>query len=74
MSIDTVPSAPYNSPLIQFLRDELEIDSQAMAIALKHPSHRTNLPTILWQYGIINSSQLDKVFNWLERHGTAEWS
>ena len=66
-------TVPYDSPLVQFLRDELNIAAQEMAIALKHPSHKTNLPTILWQYGIISSSQLDQVFNWLEHNGTVEW-
>ncbi|MGD1852332.1 MAG: DUF2949 domain-containing protein [Cyanophyceae cyanobacterium] len=63
---------PSESRLIQFLKDELNIASQEMAIALKHPSHTTNLPTILWQYGIISSSQLDQVFNWLENNAIPE--
>ena len=62
----------YNSPLLQFLRDELNIATQEMAIALKHPSHKTNLPTILWQYGIIDSDQLGQVFDWLEDHAIVE--
>ncbi|MEM9246269.1 MAG: DUF2949 domain-containing protein [Cyanobacteria bacterium P01_F01_bin.153] len=65
-------TAPSESRLIQFLKDELNIASQEMAIALKHPSHKTNLPTILWQYGIITSSQLDQVFSWLENNAVAE--
>lgn len=66
-------TSPYDSPLVQFLRDELNIAAQEMAIALKHPAYKTNLPTILWQYGIISSSQLDQVFNWLERNDTVKW-
>lgn len=65
-------TTPYESRLIQFLRDEFNLASQEMAIALKHPFHATNLPTILWQYGIIDSNQLGQVFDWLEQNAVAE--
>lgn len=53
--------------LIQFLREELSIPTESIAIALKQPEQDSNLlPMILWQYGLITLEQLDRIFDWLE--------
>lgn len=53
--------------LIQFLREELSIPTESIAIALKQPEHDSNLlPMVLWQYGLITLEQLDRIFDWLE--------
>lgn len=53
-------------PLIQFLEDDLSIPQESVEIALRHPEHSTQLPMILWQYGLITLEQLDRVFAWME--------
>lgn len=53
--------------LIDFLKDELAVPSPAIAIALRHQEQGSNLlPMILWQYGLITTQQLDRVFEWME--------
>jgi Protein of unknown function (DUF2949) len=53
--------------LIIFLRDELAVSEAAIALALRKGEQELNfLPIILWQYGLISLSQLDRLFDWLE--------
>ena len=58
--------------LVQFLRWELAIPASSIAIALRHPEKDTGqLPMILWQYGLVNLEQLDRIFDWLAQFGSA---
>jgi hypothetical protein len=53
--------------LIRFLREELAIPQDSIAVALKQNEHGSNLlPMVLWQYGLITLEQLDRIFDWLE--------
>lgn len=53
--------------LIHFLREELSIPASAIALALRqHEQGSEFLPMVLWQYGLITTEQLDRVFDWLE--------
>lgn len=53
--------------LINFLQDELSIPSASIALAERHSEQCPNLiPMILWQYGLVNLSQLDRIFDWME--------
>ena len=53
--------------LINFLQSELEIPPEAISLAQKTETLEPNiLPIILWQYGMLNVEQLDRVFDWLE--------
>ncbi|MBD2304387.1 DUF2949 domain-containing protein [Chroococcidiopsis sp. FACHB-1243] len=53
--------------LMSFLRDELSVSEAAIALALKKGEQELNfLPMVLWQYGFITLSQLNRVFDWLE--------
>ena len=53
--------------LINFLQSEFEISSEAISLARKQKTLEPNiLPIILWQYGMLNIEQLDRVFDWLE--------
>mgnify|MGYP002784679025 CR=1 FL=1 len=52
--------------LISFLRNELSVSDAAIALALKKGEQEVFLPMVLWQYGLITLSQLDRVFDWLE--------
>lgn len=53
--------------LISFLKTELEIPAEAISLARKKaPVEPHTLPIILWQYGLLDKKQLDRVFDWLE--------
>ena len=53
--------------LINFLRSELKISAEAISLAQRNQVVEPNiLPIILWQYGLLDTKQLDRVFDWLE--------
>ena len=53
--------------LINFLKSELEISAGAISLAQKTQIIEPyTLPIILWQYGLLDKKQLDRVFDWLE--------
>ncbi len=53
--------------LINFLQEELEISAAAIALALRQAEpDLSQLPMILWQYGLVTLSELERVFDWLE--------
>ncbi|MDF0553102.1 DUF2949 domain-containing protein [Kamptonema sp. UHCC 0994] len=55
-----------DAQLINFLRGELAIPTAAIAIALRQSDRDTSqLPIILWQYGLVSLEQLDRIFDWL---------
>ncbi|QUY43886.1 DUF2949 domain-containing protein [Acaryochloris sp. 'Moss Beach'] len=54
--------------LIRYLRDELLIPADAIALAIRQQHHLSSqLPIILWQFGFVSLKQLNQVFEWLER-------
>ncbi|MGK7915731.1 MAG: DUF2949 domain-containing protein [Prochloraceae cyanobacterium] len=56
--------------LISFLQQELEISTEQIELAERQVSQNPNqLPMVLWQYGLVDLWQLDKIFDWLE-HST----
>ena len=53
--------------LIKFLRSKLNVSVEAISLARKTQDLEPNtLPIVLWQYGFLNTQQLDQVFDWLE--------
>ena len=53
--------------LINFLRTDLDISTDAIALAKRNHNIEPNiLPIVLWQYGFLNIGQLERVFEWLE--------
>ena len=53
--------------LIPFLQQDLGVSIEQIELALRHIQETPNqLPMILWQYGLINLEQLEKIFDWLE--------
>jgi Protein of unknown function (DUF2949) len=60
---------------IRFLQEDMEIGAAEIAIAQRLlekliPQQSVQdsnlLATILWQYGLVNLKQLDRMFDWLE--------
>jgi hypothetical protein len=53
--------------LIQFLQQELNISLEQIELALRQVrSVPHQLPMVLWQYGLVNLWQLERIFDWLE--------
>jgi Protein of unknown function (DUF2949) len=53
--------------LIQFLQQDLALSIDQINLALRNIQETPNqLPMILWQYGLINLEELDKIFDWLD--------
>lgn len=57
--------------LIDYLRGELAISNSAIAVALRHGEQdATQLPMVLWQYGLVTLEQLNLIFDWLQTQPT----
>ncbi len=53
--------------LIRFLQEELAIPGAAIRLALKQCQEQLHiLPIALWQYGLVTTEQLDRIFDWME--------
>ncbi|MFB2771101.1 DUF2949 domain-containing protein [Pelatocladus sp. BLCC-F211] len=53
---------------INFLQNELELSSRDIAVALrKRELENGPLPMLLWQYGLVDIEQLERIFDWLEK-------
>lgn len=53
--------------LISFLQEDLAVPNTSISLAMRQRENSTStLPIILWQYGLITLSQLDRIFDWLE--------
>ncbi|NEP18142.1 MAG: DUF2949 domain-containing protein [Leptolyngbya sp. SIO4C1] len=60
-------NAAIKSQMLDFLQHELQIAPEALSLALSHQEQATQLPMILWQYGLVTLPQLDQIFDWLEQ-------
>lgn len=55
------------SRFIQFLQEEINLPQDYIAMAKRSSEQNPSLiPMVLWQYGLINLDQLDKIYDWLE--------
>lgn len=53
--------------LINFLQSEFKISVAAISLAKKtHNVESHTLPIVLWQYGLLDTEELNQVFDWLE--------
>ena len=53
--------------LIEYLVEEVGVSSESIQLALRQPRMNTTvLPMVLWQYGLFNLQQLEKIWDWLE--------
>ncbi|MBD0314641.1 MAG: DUF2949 domain-containing protein [Microcoleus sp. T3-bin5] len=56
-----------NAQLLDYLQGELAISNSAIAVALRHSEQdASQLPMVLWQYGLVTLEQLNLIFDWLE--------
>ncbi|OAB62815.1 hypothetical protein AY599_19360 [Leptolyngbya valderiana BDU 20041] len=51
-------------PLTQFLRQDLNLSEDAIALATRQAPTRHHLPMVLWQYGLVSLSELERIWDW----------
>ncbi|QSJ17737.1 DUF2949 domain-containing protein [Nostoc sp. UHCC 0702] len=52
---------------INFLHKELALSNADIAVALRHRELDNGpLPMLLWQYGLVNLEQLERILDWLD--------
>ncbi len=57
------------SRFLKFLQEELNLSQDSIAMAKRSSEQNPSLiPMILWQYGLINIDQLDRIYDWLENY------
>jgi hypothetical protein len=60
-------TSPSQDKLIQIINQELDISSDSLAMAIRQSQNVIgSLPMILWQYGLINLNQLDRILAKIE--------
>jgi hypothetical protein len=53
--------------LIRFLKEEFALSSHCVELGLRQCQASVgSLPIVLWQYGFIDRTQLERIFDWLE--------
>ena len=58
-----------NKKLLQFLQKELALSKADISVATRHPEFNHGpLQMLLWQYGLVDLQQLDRIFDWLAEH------
>jgi Protein of unknown function (DUF2949) len=58
----------FESQLIEFLQRELSISAQEISfVTRRQDTSRSQLPIMLWQYGLITLQQLEKIFDWQDQ-------
>jgi hypothetical protein len=61
--------------LLSFLREELSIPTRYLELALRQCQTSVgSLPIVLWQYGFIDTRQLEQVMDWLDMPSEVEFS
>lgn len=56
-----------DTKFLNFLHQELSLTTADIAVALRHRElERDPLPMLLWQYGLVDLEQLERIFDWLE--------
>lgn len=62
------PSESRDVDLIDYLKNELAISADSIALALRHcEQERGTLPMMLWRYGFVSIEQLNQIFDWMAR-------
>ncbi|BAY90713.1 MULTISPECIES: DUF2949 domain-containing protein [unclassified Tolypothrix] len=52
---------------LNFLHHDLELSTADISVALRHREFDNGpLPMLLWQYGLVNLEQLERIFDWLD--------
>ena len=58
---------PPSDELCNFILDKLNISKSALNLGIKRSNlENSPLPIVMWSYGLINISQLNRIFLWLK--------
>jgi hypothetical protein len=50
------------------LQSEINLSTDDISVILRHPeSKNAPFPMLLWQYGLVNIEELERIFDWLEK-------
>jgi hypothetical protein len=61
-----MPTRNRDIKLLNFLHHELQLSNADIAVALRHRELENGpIAMLLWQYGLVNLEQLEKIFDWL---------
>ncbi len=70
MVFSTSPQPVPSSSLVRYLRHDLGLSENALALGLKQAElEQAPLPVILWRFGLISLEQLDQVLAWQDQQG-----
>ena len=65
MSRSTAPPPPPPAALQRFLRQQLGLSENALALGLRQAQlEQAPLPVVLWRFGLIDLPQLEQVLRW----------
>jgi len=68
MVITTSPQPVPPSALVEFLRRDIGLSDDALALGLRQAvQEQAPLPVTLWRFGLISLVQLDRVYYWQDR-------
>jgi len=63
--ISSVPQPPPSAALVAYLRHQVGLGENALALGLKQAQlEQAPLPVVLWRFGLISLEQLDQVLAW----------
>lgn len=55
--------------VVNFLHHKLNLSDDSVQLALKQShSDYSNLPIVLWQYGLVSLPELDQFYDWVESY------
>ena len=64
------PSPPPPQALLRFLRQEMGLSENALALGLRQAAQeRAPLAVVLWRYGLLSLEQLEQVLQWQDSNG-----
>lgn len=69
MVISSCPQPPPPGALLRFLRQELGLSENALALGLRQAQlEQAPLAVVLWRFGLISLEQFDQVLSWQDEN------
>ena len=63
------PINPPNDELCDFIRDKLGVTQSSLELGIKRSYiENSPLPIVMWSYGLITLSELNKILSWQKDH------
>jgi hypothetical protein len=69
MVISSTPQPPPSAALLRFLRHQLGLSENALALGLRQARlEQAPLGVVLWRFGLISLEQFDQLLAWQEQN------